>query len=42
MCGGEEKCIDTGFWWGGPREGNHLEDPDVDGSSESGMGYGLN
>jgi hypothetical protein len=21
----------TGFWWGGLREGDHLEDPDVDG-----------
>jgi len=21
----------TGFWWGNPREGDHLEDTDVDG-----------
>ena len=21
----------TGFWWGNPREGDHLEDPGVDG-----------
>ena len=21
----------TGFWWGHPRERDHLEDPDVDG-----------
>jgi len=21
----------TGFWWGNPRERNHLEDPDLDG-----------
>jgi hypothetical protein len=21
----------TGFWWGNPRERNHLEDPGVDG-----------
>jgi hypothetical protein len=21
----------TGFWWGDLREGDHLEDPDVDG-----------
>ena len=21
----------TGFWWGNPRDGGHLEDPDVDG-----------
>lgn len=19
----------TGFWWGNPREGRHLEDPDI-------------
>ena len=31
MCGGEKRCIDTGFWWGGLREGDHLGDPDVDG-----------
>ena len=31
MCGGEEICEDTGFWWGGLREGDHLEDPGVDG-----------
>ena len=41
MYGGEERRTDTGFWWGGLREGDHLGDPDVDGSSESGMGYGL-
>ena len=22
----------TGFWWGGVREGDHLGDPDVDGT----------
>ena len=31
MWGGEERCIDTGFWWGRLREGDHLGDPDVDG-----------
>ena len=31
MCGGVGRCIDTGFWWGGLREGDHLGDPDVDG-----------
>ena len=31
MCGGEERCVDTGFWWAGLREGDHLGDPDVDG-----------
>jgi hypothetical protein len=36
--------VHTGFWWGDLREGDHLEDPDVDGriilngSSRSGMG----
>jgi hypothetical protein len=29
--GGEERRIDTGFWLGGLREGDHLGDPDVDG-----------
>jgi hypothetical protein len=23
--------VHTGFWWGDPREGDHLEDPGVDG-----------
>jgi hypothetical protein len=23
--------VRTGFWWGDPREGDHLEDPGVDG-----------
>jgi hypothetical protein len=23
--------VHTGFWWGDLREGDHLEDPDVDG-----------
>jgi hypothetical protein len=23
--------VHTGFWWGNLREGDHLEDPDVDG-----------
>jgi hypothetical protein len=23
--------VRTGFWWGNLREGDHLEDPDVDG-----------
>jgi len=23
--------VDTGFWWGYVREGDHLEDPGVDG-----------
>jgi hypothetical protein len=23
--------VHTGFWWGGLREGDHLEDPGVDG-----------
>jgi hypothetical protein len=38
----------TGFWWGNRSEGDHLEDPSLDGriildgSSGSGMlGYGL-
>ena len=31
MCGEEERCVDTGFWWGGLREGDHLVGPDVDG-----------
>jgi len=29
-CGGEDRCI-QGFWWGNPRESDHLENPDVDG-----------
>ena len=28
MCGGEKRCIDTGFWLGGLRERDHLGDPD--------------
>jgi hypothetical protein len=24
--------VHTGFWWGNLREGDHLEDPSVDGS----------
>jgi hypothetical protein len=28
---GEEREVHTGFWWGDLREGDHLEDPDVDG-----------
>jgi hypothetical protein len=27
-----EKKVHTGFWWGDPREGDHLEDPGVDGN----------
>jgi hypothetical protein len=27
--GGRE--VHTGFWWGDPREGDHLGDPGVDG-----------
>jgi hypothetical protein len=23
--------VHTGFWWGDPREGDHLEDPGVEG-----------
>jgi hypothetical protein len=23
--------VHTGFWWGGLREGDHLEDPGIDG-----------
>jgi hypothetical protein len=29
LCRKEE--VYTGFWWGNPREGNHLEDQGVDG-----------
>ena len=29
-CMGERKAF-TGFWWGNLREGDHLEDPDIDG-----------
>jgi hypothetical protein len=25
-----ERRGDTGFWWGNPRERDHLEDPGVD------------
>jgi hypothetical protein len=28
---GEEKEVYTGFWWRDLREGEHLEDPSVDG-----------
>ena len=30
-CGGELKCICTGFWWGNLRKRSHFEDPGVDG-----------
>jgi hypothetical protein len=30
MCGGEKEVY-TGIWWGGMREGDHTEDPGVDG-----------
>jgi hypothetical protein len=30
MYGGKERCIQD-FWWGGVREGDHLEDPGIDG-----------
>jgi hypothetical protein len=30
-CMGERGEVHTGFWWGNLREGNHLEDPGVDG-----------
>ena len=33
----------AGFWWGSLRESDHLEDPDIDGSSGSGVGrFGQN
>jgi hypothetical protein len=25
------RAVHTGFWWGDPREGDHLADPGVDG-----------
>jgi hypothetical protein len=28
---GEREDMHTGFWWGNVREGDHLEDPDIDG-----------
>ena len=31
MYGGKGE-VHTGFWWGEPREKNHLEDLDVDGT----------
>jgi len=30
-CGGQGRCIQTGFWWGNLRERDHLDDPGVDG-----------
>jgi hypothetical protein len=30
MCGGEKEVY-TGFWWGYLREGEHFEDPGIDG-----------
>jgi hypothetical protein len=29
-----ERRVHTGFWWGNPRERDHLEDPGVDGWSK--------
>jgi hypothetical protein len=28
---GGKREVHTGFWWGDPREGDHLGDPGVDG-----------
>jgi hypothetical protein len=39
-----EKEMHTGFWWGDPREGDHLGDPGVDikmDLQEVGWGHGL-
>jgi hypothetical protein len=30
MYGGKRE-VHTGFWWGDPREGDHLGDPGIDG-----------
>jgi hypothetical protein len=31
-CKKERNVFDRGFWWGSPKERDHLEDPRVDGS----------
>jgi len=31
VCGGENKCIHTGFWWGAVKGRDHMQDLGING-----------